>query len=195
VAWGVFEFFASCDSEGRLDRFVNHVLHQAIDDLDTNGEVTCMNFGFKSDDQPKTDHPAESEPERHCLQMHHKIATAAGDSTGLNVLEVGSGRGGGSAHTKRCLRPARMTGLDCASQAIDFCATKHPDVVFVHGDAEDLPFEDEEFDFVINVESSHCYKHFTPVSGAGPPRLETGRAFQLGRFSKSECPPGSAARL
>ncbi len=28
---------------------------------------------------------------------------------------------------------------------------------FVHGDAEDLPFDDESFDAVINVESSHCY--------------------------------------
>lgn len=28
---------------------------------------------------------------------------------------------------------------------------------FIKGDAEALPFEDESFDAVINVESSHCY--------------------------------------
>ncbi|QDU31359.1 Phthiotriol/phenolphthiotriol dimycocerosates methyltransferase [Anatilimnocola aggregata] len=29
---------------------------------------------------------------------------------------------------------------------------------FVVGDAENLPFEDDTFDAVVNVESSHCYR-------------------------------------
>jgi ubiquinone/menaquinone biosynthesis C-methylase UbiE len=30
----------------------------------------------------------------------------------------------------------------------------------VHGDAENLPFLDESFDAVLNVEASHAYPHF-----------------------------------
>jgi SAM-dependent methyltransferase len=32
---------------------------------------------------------------------------------------------------------------------------------FVHGDAENLPFPDESFDAVINVEAAHLYPHFS----------------------------------
>ena len=35
-----------------------------------------------------------------------------------------------------------------------------PGLDFVHGDAENLPFPDESFDAVINVEASHIYPHF-----------------------------------
>ncbi|WP_373155955.1 class I SAM-dependent methyltransferase, partial [Mycobacterium marinum] len=36
-----------------------------------------------------------------------------------------------------------------------------PGLDFVRGDAENLPFEDESFDVVLNVEASHCYPHFS----------------------------------
>ncbi len=35
-----------------------------------------------------------------------------------------------------------------------------PGLDFVHGDAENLPFPDESFDAVVNVEASHIYPHF-----------------------------------
>jgi ubiquinone/menaquinone biosynthesis C-methylase UbiE len=43
--------------------------------------------------------------------------------------------------------------------AIAFCRRRHnlPNVDFVHGDAEKLPFPDQSFDAVINVEASHAY--------------------------------------
>ena len=53
-----------------------------------------------------------------------------------------------------------MTGSDFTPTAISLSQKVHcgiPNLTFVQGDAEKLPFEDHMFDTVINVESSHCY--------------------------------------
>lgn len=53
-----------------------------------------------------------------------------------------------------------MTGLDYSPTAIDLSQNMYKAVTnlnFVQGDAEDLPFKNNTFDSVINVESSHCY--------------------------------------
>jgi fatty-acid O-methyltransferase len=62
----------------------------------------------------------------------------------------------------RNMGPASYTGLDLNPAGIDFCRKRHnlPNLDFVQGDAEDLPFADQSFDAVINVESSHCYPQF-----------------------------------
>ena len=39
---------------------------------------------------------------------------------GLDVLEVGSGRGGGADYVKRCLKPRTMTGVDFSKNAVAF---------------------------------------------------------------------------
>ena len=59
----------------------------------------------------------------------------------------------------RTLHPASYTGLDFNADGIAFCRRKHnvPGLDFAHGDAESLPFADESFDAVINVEASHAY--------------------------------------
>jgi ubiquinone/menaquinone biosynthesis C-methylase UbiE len=62
----------------------------------------------------------------------------------------------------RTLRPAAYTGLDLNPAGIAFCRKKHnlPGLDFVQGDAENLPFDDQSFDVVLNVEASHCYPRF-----------------------------------
>ena len=62
----------------------------------------------------------------------------------------------------RTLHPATYTGLDFNADGIAFCQKRHqlPGLDFVHGDAENLPFPDQSFDAVINVEASHCYPRF-----------------------------------
>ena len=52
-----------------------------------------------------------------------------------------------------------MTGLDLSSEAIGFCQQHHKldKVKFVEGDALKLPFKDNSFDSVSNIESSHTY--------------------------------------
>jgi ubiquinone/menaquinone biosynthesis C-methylase UbiE len=79
--------------------------------------------------------------------------------TGLKVLEVGSGRGGGCSYVSRYLKPSEMYGIDISPSAVDICNNIYniDNLTFKVGDSENLPFEDNTFDAVINVESSHCY--------------------------------------
>jgi SAM-dependent methyltransferase len=75
------------------------------------------------------------------------------------VLEVGCGRGGGAAYMLRYLRPASLTGIDLAANAVAFCRRRHclPCLTFASGDAEAMPFASGSYDVIVNVESSHCY--------------------------------------
>ena len=67
-----------------------------------------------------------------------------------------------------------MVGLDLSQNAVDRAnstLSRRDTLSFVHGDAENLPFEEGEFDVVINVESSHSYpnlKRFIEKSGEKP---------------------------
>ncbi len=121
-----------------------------------------MNYGYSPGphELPVLLQP-EDEEERLPLQLYHYLATK-GDMNGKDVLEVGCGRGGGSYYMARYLAPRSLTGLDLAEAAIAFCRKhwQHPSLRFVRGDAEDLPFPDQSFDVVINVESSHAYGSF-----------------------------------
>jgi fatty-acid O-methyltransferase len=119
-----------------------------------------LNWGY---DDPQMDLPlAESdEPNRYSIQLYHRTATQV-DLTGKRVLEVSCGHGGGASYLMRTQGPASYTGLDLNSAGLDFCRKKHqlPGLDFVHGSAEKLPFSDQSFDAVINIEASHCYPQF-----------------------------------
>jgi ubiquinone/menaquinone biosynthesis C-methylase UbiE len=123
-------------------------------------EWTFMNYGYAPTDPGATLihlHP-EDEKDRHYVQLYHHVASGA-ELAGANVLEVGSGRGGGSSYVVRYLSPQTMTGLDFSQTAVNLCEQIHkfPELSFKQGDAEALPFENQQFDVVLNVESSHCY--------------------------------------
>ena len=122
---------------------------------------TFMNYGYTplNGSSPKLDLEEKDENDRHFIQLYHHAASTV-PIENKNVLEVGSGRGGGTSFVARYHSPAEMTGLDFSPTAISLSQKMHgdiPNLTFVHGDAEKLPFEDHNFDVVINVESSHCY--------------------------------------
>jgi SAM-dependent methyltransferase len=100
----------------------------------------------------------EEEADRSSIELYRLVAGAV-DLTDRDVLEVGSGRGGGAAFISRHLRPRTMVGLDIAPRAVAFCRVRHaePGLSFESGDAENLPFVAGSFDVVLNIESSHCY--------------------------------------
>jgi ubiquinone/menaquinone biosynthesis C-methylase UbiE len=119
-----------------------------------------MNYGYASLDpseEPVVLNP-DDEPNRYAIHLYHRVARATALS-GRKVLEVGCGRGGGASFVKRYHHPKQMTGVDFSAKAVRFCQENYriEGLSFVHGDAEALPFGDESFDAVINVESSHCY--------------------------------------
>lgn len=118
-----------------------------------------MNYGYESlENTSRLQLSAEDEAERYSAQLYHYLALE-GDVAGKDMLEVGSGRGGGASHIKRYLNPKTMTGLDLAQNAVDFAnETQQVErLKYIQGNAENLPFEDNSFDVVINVESCHAY--------------------------------------
>ena len=100
----------------------------------------------------------EDEINRYSLQLYHYLATRV-DISQKEVLEVGSGRGGGAAYIANYLQPKVITGIDIAHNAVELANRKHAtgNLKFMQGNAEKLPFNDESFDVVINVESCHAY--------------------------------------
>lgn len=124
-------------------------------------DVLFLNYGYEED--PPMDIPLvrSDERDRYFIQLYHRTATQV-DLNGKDVLEVGCGHGGGASYIARTLHPSSYIGLDLNPAGIAFCQERHvvPGLQFVRGDAENLPFPDQSFDAVINVESSHLYPNF-----------------------------------
>jgi SAM-dependent methyltransferase len=125
-------------------------------------EVLFLNWGYEED--PPMGIPLEEsdEVDRYSIQLYHRTAAQV-DLRGKDVLEVSCGHGGAASYVTRYMSPSTYTGLDLNPAGIEFCQKRHtlPGMKFVHGDAENLPFPDESFDAVINVEAAHLYPHFS----------------------------------
>ena len=127
-----------------------------INSLDKYGEVIFLNYGYA--DNNKLELRKEDENNRYPIQFYNHIANSI-KVEGLDILEVGCGRGGGASYIAGYLAPKSVKGIDLCKKSIDFCK-KHYHVKglsFCHGNALSLPFMDNNFNVVINVESSHRY--------------------------------------
>lgn len=126
---------------------------------DGENAVNFMNYGYESlNGDPKLKLLNGDESDRYCIQLYDHVVNRA-DLKGKKILEVGSGRGGGASYITRYFKPKTYVGMDISESSIDFC-NEHYEVdglSFKCGIAEKLPFEDNEFDFVVNVESARCY--------------------------------------
>ena len=78
-----------------------------------------MNYGFTplGSDGDALALDAGDEADRYCIRLYHHVAGAV-DLRDLDVLEVGSGRGGGSYFVKSYLGPSQMVGLDYSEHAV-----------------------------------------------------------------------------
>jgi ubiquinone/menaquinone biosynthesis C-methylase UbiE len=121
-------------------------------------DVQFLNFAYEEDPPMGLQLEASDERNRGCIQLYHATASQV-DLNGKKAVEVGCGHGGGASYIKRYLGPAAYTGLDLNPSGIAFCKKRHtmPGLDFVQGDAQDLPFPDQSFDAVINVESANYY--------------------------------------
>ena len=120
-------------------------------------DLRFMNYGYFSEELSLTLNK-EDEKDRYSIQLYHHVASQI-DLKGLKVLEVGSGRGGGSAYISKYLDVSEMFGVDISPTAVELCNKIYNinNLTFKLGDSENLPFDDNTFDAIINVESSHCY--------------------------------------
>jgi ubiquinone/menaquinone biosynthesis C-methylase UbiE len=121
------------------------------------GEFGFMNYGFIDDDKPNLS--SEDESNRLFIQLYHMNIRDV-ELNGKKVLEVGSGRGGGADWIARTYSPDSLTALDYSAAAVKLCSRmygRQKNLNFIEGNAMKLPFEDNSFDVIYNVESSHCY--------------------------------------
>jgi ubiquinone/menaquinone biosynthesis C-methylase UbiE len=122
-------------------------------------EWQFMNYGYVPNESEKPlDLPNDPNLQRYPLQMYHYLASMTGIA-GKEVLEVGSGRGGGAKHIASALHPSFYTGMDLAQSAVDLANKIHvlPNLRFIQGSAEAIPLKDNSIDVVVNVESCHAY--------------------------------------
>ena len=120
-----------------------------------NPNLRFMNYGyFKKDLIVDINDDINKYP----TQLYHYLASQS-EIGGKNVLEIGSGRGGGAFYIARTFKPKKMIALDISPTAIDLCNKIYDlnNLEYCVGDAQKLNFNDNFFDVVINVESSHCY--------------------------------------
>jgi fatty-acid O-methyltransferase len=132
--------------------------YAAINRLIPDPQLTFMNYGYVDEGEDFAWCDEADEPWRYAINLIRR--TLAGvDVAGARVLDVGCGRGGPAAYLARRLDPLEVVGLDASEDGIGFCRERHvhPRLRFVHGGAEQLPFDAASFDVVLNVESSHCY--------------------------------------
>lgn len=118
-------------------------------------EWTFMNYGYANLNEQQDLHN-----QNHFQELYAKVAGSI-SLAGLNVLEIGCGRGGGAAYVSKFCRPRSFVGIDFSPHNIRFCRSNHSiqGLQFLTAEASDLPFYDASFDAVINIESSHGYQN------------------------------------
>ncbi|HEV3229067.1 MAG TPA: class I SAM-dependent methyltransferase [Solirubrobacteraceae bacterium] len=111
--------------------------------------------------EPDSDEPAGAEPPHEApapgararaLERRARYRWAASLAHGRSVLDVGCGRGEGTA-ILALAGPKRLVGVDSSGAALGLArATPPPGTEFVLGDAGELPFAAAEFDLVVCLE-------------------------------------------
>ncbi len=103
----------------------------------------------------------EDRPYRYHLSLVRRVIGNTLTS-GKQVLEIGSGRGGNCAYLAGYGGARRVWGMDRSAAHARFSRERHGTerTEFLVGDAERLPFADRSFDVVLNLESAHCYGDF-----------------------------------
>ena len=115
---------------------------------------TVLNYGYT--DATTDSRVPVSHPERYCLALYeHTVRNT--ELAGARVLEVSCGRGGGADFLMSAFAIDEYIGVDLSDENIRIAETRADGPRFLKGNAENLPFEDGEFDVVINVEASHLY--------------------------------------
>lgn len=157
-----------------------------ISTVDTDADVTFMNYGF-SRDKHEIDLEEQDKKNRYSAQLYNYVATGV-DVKGKDILEVGCGRGGGLSYVKRYLKPNSATGLEINKRAVEFCNEYYSkdNIQFVQGNAESLEFEDNSFDVIINVESSHRYNNMEKFLNEVYRVLKPGGHFLITDFRPTE---------
>lgn len=141
----------------RFPSLVFRALYRQLDKWDKHHQLIFMNYGYSD---PGVSIPLDDvdEKNRYTVQLYHHMADMT-DLENKDIVEVGSGRGGGLAYITRKFRPASAIGIDLEKSIVAFSNKFHqcPNLCFITGDAQNLPLKDNSCDVLLNVESSHRY--------------------------------------
>ena len=121
------------------------------------GDFRFMNYGYKDDQVLKL--TEDDEPNRLFIQLYNMNIRDV-DLNGKDVVEVGSGRGGGASWIAKTYNPKSLTAFDFSKDAVGLANkwySAQENLSFELGNAEDLPLEDNSKDIIYNVESSDCH--------------------------------------
>jgi len=147
-------------SSPRVRRFIWSHFYQTLNRLFADIDWHFLSYGYVKLDStsPPLKLDEGDEAGRAFVQLYHHVGESAG-LAGKEVLDVSSGRGGGTSFMAKYMQPQLIIGVDRSERAVNYSARKHrrPNLAYCAGDAEALPFGDESFDVVVNVEASHCY--------------------------------------
>ncbi len=136
------------------------IWHNLILNYDKDKNVVFLNYGYAGHENEFAHFKLQPHDEyyKYAIQLYAHVARNH-SFPGSHVLEVGSGRGGGASFLTRYFQPKSYTAIDINTKTIEFCNKYHKvdGLKFVCGEAENLPFDDEHFDAVVNVESARCY--------------------------------------
>ena len=132
-------------------------LYQRMAKSQKDSNFRFMNYGFTDGDELQLS--PEDEGDRLFIQLYNMNIRDV-EIKGKEVLEIGSGRGGGASWISRKYNPKSLIAVDYSQEAIRLSQEWFSDqsnLEFRVGNAQQLPLPDQSFDIVYNVESSHCY--------------------------------------
>ncbi|MBK5114606.1 MAG: class I SAM-dependent methyltransferase [Candidatus Heimdallarchaeota archaeon] len=146
-----------------MKRILWRFMHRFIIRRYEGSEVVFLNYGYEYLDSSKKQLQLDEidEKERYCLQLYHSTVEGI-DLKNKDVLEIGCGRGGGASYITRYLKTKSYIGLDMSKDVIKFNSKYHKitGLSFVVGNAQEIKFDDQSFDALVNVESSRSYNDF-----------------------------------
>lgn len=144
----------------RLRQLLTRLSYECISILDRDTNALFLNCGYAhvAPSAVPLELSAEDEKYRYSIQLYHHIASSI-DWSGLDALEVSSGRGGGAHYIKRHFCPNSIIGVDFSTEAVSFCNRYYSlkGLSFAQDNAESLHFPHNSFDVVINLEASFYY--------------------------------------
>ena len=177
-----------CDLPRMVRKPLWQVWHKLLIRFDKEGAVNFMNYGYSGlNGEKKIFLYEEDEMNRYCIQLYDRVVRN-NDLKDKDVLEVGSGRGGGASYVTRYYSPNSYTGLDISDGLINFCNGYYISrgLKFTRGAAENQPFGENAFDVVLNVESARCYGSLNTFFREVNRVLKPGGHFLLADMIKKE---------
>jgi len=127
--------------------------------------MMSFNFGV---DYPSLKPPLRYKDEALRLNMYQllakKLIKAHAKLKNNDILEAGCGRGLGAKYIVQNFSPKSYVGIDISGNSLKVAKKANSVdgfIKFIEGDVHKLPFSDNSFGLVINVESSHWYKDFS----------------------------------